>query len=158
MCGMLRSTKRQQQLAGLVTKDTFETMVPRFWDCPKAKAAWEWAFTIIHNLSNPLQKRGRKKGFDAKQFLFTKKLPKAYRQFSYIWTLVRSLVLWAIQLDMNDKIFNNVQWSDGKLGCTNWEGLIDCGRLHQNIIKLEIDKAPCYTKFELLTQFVVLTL
>jgi hypothetical protein len=28
-------------------------VIHRFWDCPKAKAAWEWAFTILLRLHNP---------------------------------------------------------------------------------------------------------
>jgi len=95
--------------------NTLETMVHKFWDYLKAKATWEWAFTITHNLLDPPQRR-RKKAFDAKQCLFTNKLPNAYRQFSCIWTLVKGLVLWATWLDRNDKIFNNS--SDAKLGCT----------------------------------------
>jgi hypothetical protein len=48
---------------------TPETAVHRFWDYPKAKAkaaAWEWAFTIIHSVSDPPQRRERKKAFDVK--------------------------------------------------------------------------------------------
>jgi hypothetical protein len=37
-----------------------QTVVHRFWDYPKAKAAWEWAFTIIHSLSDPPQGEGKK--------------------------------------------------------------------------------------------------
>jgi cytochrome b subunit of formate dehydrogenase len=86
---------------------TPKSVVHRFWDCPKAKAAaWEWAFTIIHSVSDPPQRRRRKKAFDVKQCLFTKKLLKVYRQFSCIWMLVTGLVLWVIWLDRNDKIFN----------------------------------------------------
>ncbi len=90
-------------------QNTPKTMVHKFWDSLKTKATWEWAFTIIHNLLDPLQRRGRKKAFDARQCLFTKKLPKAYRQFSCIWTLVKGLVLWATWLDRNDKICDKCQ-------------------------------------------------
>ncbi len=89
-------------------QNTLETMVHRFWDYLKAKATWEWAFTITHSLLDPPQRR-RKKAFDARECLFTNKLPNAYRQFSCIWTLVKGLVLWATWLDRNDKIFNNLK-------------------------------------------------
>jgi hypothetical protein len=42
-------------------QDTPQTVVHRFWDYPKAKAAWEWAFTIIHSLSDPPQRRRKKR-------------------------------------------------------------------------------------------------
>jgi hypothetical protein len=59
-------------------QNTHETKVHRFWDYLIAKATWQWAFTIIHSLLDPPQRKGRKKALDARQCLFTKKLPKAY--------------------------------------------------------------------------------
>jgi hypothetical protein len=106
-------------------QNTPETMIHRFWDCLKAKATWEWAFTTIHSLLYQAQRRGRKKAFDVSQCLFTKKLHKAYMQFSCIWMLGKGLVLWATWLGRNDKIFDNVKWCTTwctKLGCTIWEG------------------------------------
>jgi hypothetical protein len=47
-----------------------------------------------------------------------------------------------LRVNIVDKIFNNVKWSDVKLGCTIWEGLIDYSRFHWNRVRLEIDKAP----------------
>jgi hypothetical protein len=36
-------------------------VIHKFWDCPKSKVAWEWAFTILHRLHNPQQNEIRKK-------------------------------------------------------------------------------------------------
>jgi hypothetical protein len=52
-------------------QDNPQTMVHRFGNYPKAKAAWEWAFTIIRSLLDPLQRRREKKAFDTRQCLFT---------------------------------------------------------------------------------------
>jgi hypothetical protein len=73
--------------------EALKSLIHRFWDCHKAKMAWEWAFTILHRLHNPRQNEIRRKAFDIKQCLFTKKLPKNYKCFSHIYTLVRSTIM-----------------------------------------------------------------
>jgi hypothetical protein len=55
--------------------EALESMIHRFWDYPKANAAWEWAFAI-HRL--PSQNDVKRKAFNIKQCPFTKKLPKNY--------------------------------------------------------------------------------
>ncbi len=71
-------------------------VIHRFWDCPKSKVAWERAFTILHKFHNPQQNEIRKKVFDIKQCVFTKKPPRSYKCFSHIYTLIRSTIMWAI--------------------------------------------------------------
>ncbi len=57
--------------------ESLESMIHRAWDCPKAKVAWEWAFGI-HRLHTPSHNEVKRKAFNIKQCLFTKKLPKNY--------------------------------------------------------------------------------
>jgi hypothetical protein len=57
--------------------EALESMIHRFWDCPKAKVAWEWAFAT-HKFHTPSQNEEKRKAFNIKQCLFTKKLRNNY--------------------------------------------------------------------------------
>ncbi len=60
----------------------------------------------------------------------------------YIWTIIKGIMLWAIQTGKNDNTFNNFKWNGIKLGRTIWEGLLNYDILYWNRALLHIDKSP----------------
>jgi hypothetical protein len=50
-----------------------ETLIHKFYDCPRAKMAWTWAATIIYRLKHPPHMDGNMKKLGVRQCLFNKK-------------------------------------------------------------------------------------
>ncbi len=51
-----------------------ETLMHKFYDCPRAKMAWTWAASIIYILKNPPHMDGNMKRLGVRQCLFNKKI------------------------------------------------------------------------------------
>jgi hypothetical protein len=82
--------------------EALETFMCRFYECLKAQLTQLWYLAHI---------QGNMKRLDILQcifnflFLFLKKLPKAYKIFTPIWTLLTGAVVWSIWIEQNQRGF-----------------------------------------------------
>ena len=55
---------------------------------------------------------------------------------------LRTVILWALWIERNDKVFNNVLWTPEKMLQVVWLGITDYGRMEWSSVKLKAKTNP----------------
>jgi hypothetical protein len=111
----------------------------RFWECPSAKIAWDWAIHILKVLVAKNNERGPWWPVNWKQGIFSDKIPRRFDSIQKIWMAIRGTVVWTLWMERNDAIFNDIKWSPSMLKQKKWFGIVDYGRLDWEVAKLKAD-------------------
>ncbi|KAG0555167.1 hypothetical protein KC19_12G149200 [Ceratodon purpureus] len=103
-----------------------ETLLHRFHSCQATLALWNQAQSAIHLFAaEPLGPHPRFPWFLC---IFGKGLPRRYRPFTHLWSLLRGTVMWTAWLRRNALVFQDAWWSTDHSNQRLWECLIDYGR------------------------------
>jgi len=94
---------------------TPQTFVHKFWLFPRARKAWEMAFTIVYGVKNIASHEIHPWTSQPRAMSANKRLPNNLKNFSYLWSLLRGVVLWCIWIERNDLVFNGIRWHNSKL-------------------------------------------
>jgi hypothetical protein len=94
---------------------TPQTFVHKFWLFPRARKAWEMAFTIMYRSKTMPYMKYTHEPLSLEQCLTNKRLPNNLKNFSYLWSLLWGVVLWYIWIERNDLVFNDIRWHNSKL-------------------------------------------
>lgn len=113
-----------------------ESVLHRFWGCVSAQRAWEWAMHILNTLVHGKEAEGPWQMVTWKNGIFSCEIPRKFNQFKRVWMELRTVVLWALWIERNDKVFNDVSWPPAKLMQVVWDGIIDYGRIEWTKVKL----------------------
>jgi hypothetical protein len=85
---------------------------------------------------DPNSHESPKRALKLEQCLFNKRLPSKINvmRFNIVWSLMRGVTLWAIWLECNDLVFQNVRWHEAKLWNIMWQGLA-WNKLRDTLVK-----------------------
>lgn len=104
-----------------------ESVLHRFWECPQAEDAWNFATRILNAVDNPSEAPWTRPRM--KSAIFAARMPRKLYKIRRIWLLLRGIVLWSIWLARNDMVFNRQKWPSQQLCSVIWQGLTDYGRV-----------------------------
>ena len=62
--------------------------------------------------------------FNWKQAMFGERVPKKNDKMIKVWHLLRSVTLWTIWIERNDKVFNQEHWHKSKVKQRIWDELM----------------------------------
>lgn len=114
-----------------------ETVMHRFWECASAQHAWQWSIHIMNTLVHGKEARGPWRSLTWKQGIFSSQIPRKFNHVKRIWLEIRTVVLWSLWLERNDRAFNNITWSMERMRHAIWTGMIDYGRVEWDGIRLK---------------------
>ena len=64
-----------------------------------------------------------------KQGIFLDRIPWKFNHFKRVWTKIRTVVLWALQIERNDRVFQGASWKHLKLLQIIWNGIVHYRRV-----------------------------
>jgi hypothetical protein len=122
-----------------------ETILHRFYACPKVRVAWDYAMTLLHCHLKIPQVNHSWPGFTWQQCILGSTLPRCLAQGQHLWSLTRGTVLWAAWKDRNSLTFENKPWTIPLIEQTIWDRIQEHGRTEwQRTLEL-IDLFPART-------------
>ncbi len=100
-----------------------------FFECGQAIYVWSWALTILNRLRYNLSSFYPWVRLSIGACLFNENLLKKIEQFKNVRWCLRSLMLWTIWIDHNNKIFKLRRPRDHQVRYWVWQGMIDYARI-----------------------------
>ena len=104
-----------------------ESLVHRFYECPKVFSLWSFAQSMLHRLNG--EGSGPHQRFSWRICIFGKTWPRKYKSKEHIRSVLRGAVLRQSWIARNARVFANEDWPSTKLQQAVWDSLVDAGRV-----------------------------
>lgn len=73
---------------------------------------------------------------------FSDYIPRKFNPVKRVWMELRTVVMWTLWIERNDKVFNNCAWTNEKLFQTVWTDIIDYGRVEWDRVRIKKKTHP----------------
>lgn len=132
---------------------TEETPFHRFFACPKAQDAWDYAQSVIYHVQGNQPVTGPHPRLSFQQCVFGTSTPHRFRAHKTIWSSLRGATLWIVWIARNSQVFALHPWPLQLIQLTIWEALLDTGRTAQltactQARRRPLDRTTIWQKFD----------
>ncbi len=105
-----------------------ETIIHKFWECPRAKVTWPWVLSFVCRLKFSTNVDKLQKGLEMEHCFFNKQIVEENSTIQPNLDIIQGCNKYGIFcLKRNDIIFNRRRYYDAQLAKSIWRGHQDYG-------------------------------